>query len=138
MYYDEPINAIWAISVKSLLTWKGIMVFQFKTRPSVIFIRLKMYEGCIGWRDEAGWNKISIGWNWTASIFTNLWGCIWISIIQGQGIPAKNWIVLLQIALNGNKKIKTYSLAVSKLTKTISMNCPMGSWINQVQSAPLR
>ena len=118
--------------VKGSRTWiVGILtcciVFQFEASSSDIRIRMKMKEEMVTWRDSAGWHGITTIW-----ISQHGW-CIWITIRNSQWIMAEN--VDFCFADFTIKNIKTYQY-VSKCRKWNWINCPIGSWIVQVQSIP--
>ena len=139
------INRGWGISnTVAYFVWilTCCIIFQFEASFSANIIRMKINKELISWRHVVTWQRI------TTVSFSQHWWCIWTTIKNCQGIPAiknqKNVVVwskltIYQVQQNVWSKI-TYlqltSYSTSKCRKFNWINCPIGTWIFQVQSIP--
>ena len=111
-----------------LLSLTCCIVFQSESSSSAVTsTRLKMKKEMVACRCLARRQGIT-----TIKISQHGW-CIWITIRNSQWIMAEN--VDFCFADFTIKNITTYQY-VSKCRKWNWINCPIGSWIVQVQSIP--
>ena len=108
-----------------------LCIFHFETIIiAIVIVSFKMNQDLIAWRDMAGRN-------WITTILSHHGWCTWITIINGQGIPAKKnrAFVFLIWQL---QRIVTYPqvecASTSKDRKLISIVCPICTWISQLKS----
>ena len=122
VFYGWPL-----ILLPSVCILTFCIVFQSESSSSVTSTRLKMKKEMVACRCLARRQGITTIW-----ISQHGW-CIWITIRNSQWIMAEN--VDFCFADFTIKNIKTYQY-VSKCRKWNWINCPIGSWIVQVQSIP--
>ena len=107
------------------------IIFQFESMSSDEIIRVKMKGELIVRWNLTRWQGITTKW-----IIWKTQPCIWATVINSQWIIAEMEIFIF--ADFTMKNIKTYQSWISKCRKLNWINCPIGSWIFQVQSIPFR